>query len=216
MQELVDKISYRFEKTGAARFFSHHDLMRFFRRAVSRAELPVRMTSGFNPQMRMVFPHALGLGTSSLCETIEMEFYEKVDSGKAAAALGEATEPLLHITSAVAMAPSKHGGQVKNCTYCASGFGDVAPDALVQAVADVMAKGNILLERGIGPKRREVDVRPYLEGLEAKGDRLFIRLGHTPTGAGRAAEIVEQVCKLVGIDPAEIDIQKIDMELSYG
>src|SRR3990167_11377873 len=55
-------VRLRFQKKGTLRFISHHDLMRLLERALRRAELPIKMTQGFNPRLRMSFPLALALG----------------------------------------------------------------------------------------------------------------------------------------------------------
>ena len=51
--------------------------MRFFERALRRAELPVRLTGGFNPRPRMVFlcPEP---GRVFGVEQVELEFAEPV------------------------------------------------------------------------------------------------------------------------------------------
>ena len=48
--------------------------MRAMLRAVRRAGLPVRLTEGFNPRPRIVFPVALEVGVASLDEVAEIEF----------------------------------------------------------------------------------------------------------------------------------------------
>ena len=67
------KVEIRFEKSDAVRFISHHDLMRAFQRALLRAALPVRLTQGFNPRPRIIFPVALEVGIASLDEVAELE-----------------------------------------------------------------------------------------------------------------------------------------------
>src|ERR1035437_2871630 len=67
------KVELRFEKGEAIRFISHHDLMRAMMRAIRRAALPVRLTEGFNPRPRIVFPVALEVGIASLDEVAEIE-----------------------------------------------------------------------------------------------------------------------------------------------
>ena len=70
---IQQKVEIRFEKSEAVRFISHHDVMRAFQRAVRRADLPVRLTQGFNPRPRIIFPAALELGIASLDEAAELE-----------------------------------------------------------------------------------------------------------------------------------------------
>lgn len=47
------------------RFISHLDLMRLFQRAARRAGLPVAMTRGFSPHIKISIARALKLGLES-------------------------------------------------------------------------------------------------------------------------------------------------------
>jgi radical SAM-linked protein len=64
----VKKIKVVFSKTGDMRFVSHLDLVRLFQRAVRRAGLPVAMTKGFSPHLRISITRALKLGVASTGE----------------------------------------------------------------------------------------------------------------------------------------------------
>lgn len=47
------------------RFISHLDLMRLFMRAMRRADLPLKISEGFNPHPRLSIKRALKLGLES-------------------------------------------------------------------------------------------------------------------------------------------------------
>lgn len=65
-----------FQKTGDARFMSHLDLLRVFQRASRRSGLPVTMTKGFSPHLKISITKALKLGI----EGIDQEAVFGVDS----------------------------------------------------------------------------------------------------------------------------------------
>ena len=54
-----------FHKKGEMRYISHLDLMTLFRRAIRRAGLPLVMTGGFTPRVKISMPKALKLGRES-------------------------------------------------------------------------------------------------------------------------------------------------------
>lgn len=66
------RYAFVFGKTGDMIYISHLDLMRLFHRAARRAGLPVALTQGFNPRMRIKFERALKLGVVSEAERGEM------------------------------------------------------------------------------------------------------------------------------------------------
>lgn len=47
------------------KYISHLDLMRLFMRALRRADLPIKMTEGFNPHPKISIKRALKLGVES-------------------------------------------------------------------------------------------------------------------------------------------------------
>ena len=76
----AQKIKIIFSKTGDMRFISHLDLMRLFQRALRRAALPVVITKGFSPRIKMSILKALKLGVESRNEEAFFYFEEKVST----------------------------------------------------------------------------------------------------------------------------------------
>ena len=72
------KIGSTFQKTGDMRFISHLDLMRLFQRALRRADLPVTITQGFSPHLKISINRALKLGTESLNEALTVHMSKSV------------------------------------------------------------------------------------------------------------------------------------------
>ena len=65
-----------FTKTGPSKYMSHLDLMRCMTRAIRRAGVPIWYTEGFNPHPFMTFALPLSLGTSGLCESMDVRLTE--------------------------------------------------------------------------------------------------------------------------------------------
>ena len=72
------KMESRFSKTGDMRFISHLDLMRLFQRALRRADLPVSITQGFSPHLKISIKRALKLGTESFDEALTVHMSKTV------------------------------------------------------------------------------------------------------------------------------------------
>lgn len=67
-----------FSKTGDMRFISHLDLMRLFQRALRRCELPVTITKGFSPHLKISILRALKLGMESESEELTVDMQEVI------------------------------------------------------------------------------------------------------------------------------------------
>jgi len=69
----IQKIKIIFSKISDMRFISHLDLVRLFQRVLRRADLPVAITQGYSPRIKISISRALKLGVESRAE--EAVFY---------------------------------------------------------------------------------------------------------------------------------------------
>ncbi len=83
------KARIKFRKYGVLKFLGHLDVMRFFQKAMRRAEIPIAFTSGYSPHMIMSFAQPLGLGFTSEGEYLDVELAEQVSSKDALARLNQ-------------------------------------------------------------------------------------------------------------------------------
>jgi radical SAM-linked protein len=67
------KVKAVFSKTGDMRFISHLDLMRLFQRSLARTALPVTITKGFSPHIKVSIARALKLGVESDAEELVLD-----------------------------------------------------------------------------------------------------------------------------------------------
>ena len=80
-KDLKETFRYRIKitKTGTLKYFSHLDWQNTFFKAISRSELNVAFSHGYNPTMKISMGIALPLFAQSLTELIDIEFLEKYD-----------------------------------------------------------------------------------------------------------------------------------------
>ena len=67
-----------FSKTDRCKYISHLDINRCMSRALSRAEIPLWFTEGFNPHPYMSFSLPLSLGVESLCESVDLRIVGEI------------------------------------------------------------------------------------------------------------------------------------------
>lgn len=65
-------IRFCFSKKGNIRFISHLDMSRAFLRAMTRAEVNLKMSEGFSPHPKMSFPLPLSVGMESEKEILDV------------------------------------------------------------------------------------------------------------------------------------------------
>jgi radical SAM-linked protein len=82
-------IRIKFEKSGVMKFIGHLDMVRYFQKAMRRAEIPVAYTNGFSPHQVMSFASPLGVGLTSESEYMDIEINQNISSTAAILALNK-------------------------------------------------------------------------------------------------------------------------------
>ena len=77
----MSRVRIRFSKHGAMKYLGHLDLLRFFQKAIKRANIPVAMSHGFSPHQLLSFAMPLSVGLTSEGEYFDMELDETKESG---------------------------------------------------------------------------------------------------------------------------------------
>lgn len=69
------KIRIKFRKTGNMKFIGHLDVMRYFQKAIRRADVDICYSGGFSPHQIMSFAAPLGVGITSNGEYVDIEVH---------------------------------------------------------------------------------------------------------------------------------------------
>lgn len=74
------KIRIKFRKWGCMKFIGHLDMLRFFQKAMRRADVDIRYSEGFSPHQIMSFAAPLGVGITSDGEYFDIEVHSTKSS----------------------------------------------------------------------------------------------------------------------------------------
>jgi len=181
------RIRLRFTKKADARFLSHHDLMRFFERAIRRAGLPVKMSQGYNPRPRFSIAAALGVGVAAEQEILDVELAEPLDPEVVRKKLSAAMISGIEIISAE--------GVEGKPPRAASARYDVQlpPELEIEADAPqrLLAADEVVVERvGKDDELKRINIRPYILEIFTSGRTVRMRLEITDSGSARPDEVV--------------------------
>ena len=83
------KARIKFAKTGVMKYVGHLDIMRYFQKAMRRAQIPIKYSEGFSPHQIMSFAAPLGVGITSEGEYMDIEVTEQIASEAALQALND-------------------------------------------------------------------------------------------------------------------------------
>lgn len=102
------KLRVKFSKHGPIRFIGHLDVMRFFQKAIRRAEIDIAYSSGYSPHQIMSFASPLSVGLESDGEYMDIELCSITNCEDIKRRLNEASVPGIQILS-VKILPEKAG-----------------------------------------------------------------------------------------------------------
>ena len=95
------KVRIKFTKEGPMKFVGHLDTMRYFQKAIRRAELPIAFSGGYSPHMIMSFAAPLGVGVTSTGEYFDMELTATIPTDEICQRLNSQMVDGIHVLSAV-------------------------------------------------------------------------------------------------------------------
>ena len=84
------KVRVKFSKYGPVKFIGHLDVMRYFQKAIRRADIDILYSEGYSPHQIMSFASPLGLGITS-----EGEYMDIVDDDEELITVGKVFEERL-------------------------------------------------------------------------------------------------------------------------
>lgn len=84
------KIRIKFSKYGNMKFIGHLDTMRYFQKAMRRADIDIAYSTGFSPHQIMSFAAPLGVGITSEGEYLDIEVHSTRSTAESVAALNAA------------------------------------------------------------------------------------------------------------------------------
>lgn len=77
------KIRIKFRKWGSMKFIGHLDMMRYFQKAIRRANIDICYSEGFSPHQIMSFAAPLGVGITSDGEYFDIEVNSSISTSEA-------------------------------------------------------------------------------------------------------------------------------------
>lgn len=218
--DLIRKFRVRYAKTGQARFLGHLELGNVLVRALRRAGIPLRFSEGHHPMPKVDLGPGLPLGVESWAEFMDLETFgfstpqeivEKLEKE-----LPEGVRPLA-CEEVEIHAPSLFREKLRTCykVQIREGLGPRGRE-LRERVDLFLSSGRWLVRReGKDSSRvKEVDIRPFLEGVcLIQEDLIHLRILSFPEGGTRLVEILAGILNLEEQEVRRLRICKTNVEL---
>lgn len=210
----MSRVLIKLRKGESVKYISHLDLVRAFERALRRARIPVTYSAGFNPRPRMSFGSAVGVGVTSDDEKIVLELASPEDAGVIRQRLNRqlpaGIEALSMETVPIGEKSPLAGLNASEFRIAAACPPELHSSTVANQVDELLAADQVEVVRKRGAETREVDIRPYILGIdvtECSGGKLelAVRLKSGDSGGARPQDFAQALRnRLPGLDVERI------------
>ena len=201
------KARIKFRKNGVMKFIGHLDIMRYFQKAIRRAEIPIAFTSGYSPHMIMSFANPLGVGLTSDGEYFDIELTESIASKEAVRRLNEQMVDGMEIVSFVQIPDDKKSkgmSIVAGADYLSSVKNRSLPEDLAEKLEAFYAQNEICVVKKTKKSEKEVDIRPMIYKLECRSGGIYMRVAAGSVQNLKPELVTEAFVRYLGMDAEEV------------
>lgn len=201
------KARIKFRKNGVMKFIGHLDIMRYFQKAIRRAEIPIAFTSGYSPHMIMSFANPLGVGLTSDGEYFDIELTEPIASKEAVRRLNEQMVDGMEIVSFVQIPDDKKSkgmSIVAGADYLSSVKNGSLPEDLAEKLEAFYAQNEICVVKKTKKSEKEVDIRPMIYKLECRDGKIYMRVAAGSVQNLKPELVTEAFVRYLGMDAEEV------------
>lgn len=210
------KVRMKFSKNGPIKFIGHLDVMRYFQKAIRRAEIDIAYSKGFSPHQIMSFAQPLGVGVESDGEYVDVELNSAISSkdvlDKLNAVMNEGIKvesvkclPEGAMNAMASVAASKYLISIKD-NY------ELGIDFFSQCV-NLGQKEHIYIVKKTKKSEVEMDLKPAIFEMEITENGLMMFVDSSSAGNIKPNLVLEEVCRENGIEYNNLAfaIRRLDM-----
>lgn len=181
------KIRIKFRKYGTMKFIGHLDVMRYFQKAVRRADVDIRYSEGFSPHQIMSFASPLGVGLTSNGEYVDIEVLSTGNSHEMTSRLNQTMSEGFEVVSYRELPDTAANAMsiVAAADYSLSFRPEYIPEGQTpgqwfKALVDFYKKPSVMIMKKTKRGQAELDLKPLIYELEVRGEEkdavLFMKI----------------------------------------
>lgn len=174
------KARIKFAKTGAMKFIGHLDIMRYFQKAIRRADIDIAYTEGYSPHMIMSFAAPIGVGVESIGEYFDIELKSADSSEEMMRRLNNAMVEGMEIKSIVQVPDgkaSKAMSLVAAADYSLKLREGYEPEGdWKEKYEQFMKQDQIQVVKKTKKSEQEMDIRPMIYDYKVEDDAIFLKV----------------------------------------
>lgn len=197
------KVRVKFKKYGAMRFIGHLDVMRYFQKAMIRADIPIAFSEGFSPHQIMSFANPLGIGVTSEGEYFDIELQREISSKNAVKQLNDVMVEGMEVVSfrQIAEEKKKTGmAIVAGADYLSSLKQGTFPEDWKEKASTFMNQEQILIVKKTKRSEKEVNIKPMIYKFEVRGESIYMQVATGSVENLKPGLVMQAFCQYLHVD----------------
>lgn len=214
------KVRIKFTRQGAMKFIGHLDIMRYFQKAMRRADVDIRYSEGFSPHQIMSFAAPLGVGLTSSGEYMDIEVNTMESSAAMVRQLNDVMVEGIQIVSCKKLEDTAKNAMsmVAAADYTVTFRDRYRPkdlDGFFHDLETFYGQEQILITKKTKRGEREADLKPLIYDMHREGDSIFMKLSAGSTDNIKPELVLEAFYNQKKLEFSKLYIQ-IHREEVYG
>ena len=214
------KLRIKFSKHGPVKFVGHLDVMRYFQKAMRRADIDIKYSEGFSPHQIMSFASPLGVGLTSNGEYMDIEVNSMENCKTIVDRLNETmAEGIQVMECRVLDERAKNAmSMVAAADYTLTFREGKRPEDLesfFNGLSRFMGQDHILITKKTKKGEREIDLKTFIYELSVHGEAIFMKLSAGSADNLKPELVMEAYYQWLGQTCPEFAFQ-IQREEVYG
>ncbi len=202
------KIRIKFSKQGNMKFIGHLDIMRYFQKAMRRADVDIRYSEGFSPHQIMSFAAPLGVGLTGSGEYLDIDVLSTDSSAEMVQRLNDVMVEDMEVLSYKRLPDNAANAMslVAACDYTITLREDYdnglscTEEEFFTGLIQFIENGNLEVVKKTKKGEKLMDLKPliYEYRLIKDGRGIFLKLSSGSTANMKPELLLEAYCKFLG------------------
>lgn len=196
------KIRIKYAKTGVLRYIGHLDVMRYYQKAIRRAELDVAYSQGYSPHQLITFAAPLGLGVTSEGEYFDAEMNSVSSSEDMVNRLNAQMADGMKVIDIVAL---REGAKTAMAVVAGSDYlisfreGYVEPSLFLSNVKAFYEQEKIEVMKVTKTRETLMDIKPFIYAMDIRDSQIYMLLSTGSVDNIKPELVMESMCRYLDI-----------------
>lgn len=212
------KIRIKFAKRGHMKFIGHLDIMRYFQKAIRRADIDIAYSEGFSPHQIMSFASPLGVGLTSEGEYLDIEVHSISSSEQMKKILNQNMVSGMEVLSCLVLPDKAKNAmsivaaadyllqfEIANNPELYTGF--------LQDFEAFLQSSSICITKKTKKKEVELDIRPLIYQYAVQNNGIYLKVAAGSVNNLKPELILQAFADKYSYTPEQLRCQVCRLEL---